>query len=57
VTWQYTERTDPTTDQYPLIASGMDGLGRSGGHWWTAMLSAHYDSYHVDSWLIAAPFP
>jgi hypothetical protein len=57
VAWQVTELRDPNAGQYPLLATGVEGLGRSGGHWWTAMLSAHYSSVHVDSWLLVAPFP
>jgi hypothetical protein len=57
VAWQYTELHDPNATQYPLLATGVEGLGRSGGHWWTALLSAHYSSVHVDSWLVVAPFP
>ncbi len=57
VAWQVTELQDPVTDQYPLLATGIDGLGRSGGHWWTALLVAHYSAIHVESWLVVAPFP
>jgi len=57
VSWTHTELVDPTTDHYPLNATGLDGLGFAGGHWWSAALSANYDSYSSPSWLIVAPFP
>jgi hypothetical protein len=55
--WTFTELVDPTTSHYPLNASGLDGLGFADGHWWSAAVSANYDSYSSPSWLIVAPFP